>query len=319
VNHDWWRGWGILYVQSPVGALDGKVAIVTGAGRGIGRGEALALAAEGATVVVNDLGTSLDGARETSLADEVASEIRERGGNATTNTDDVSSWSGAQALIASTVDEFGRLDVLVNNAGVLRDTMSFKMDEDAWDAVIRVHLKGHFATTRFASEHWRAQSKAGNDRGGRIVNTVSEAGLYGGTGQANYAAAKAGIAGMTIALARELKNYGVTVNAIAPRARTRMTETVLGDYGAPPEGDAFDEWDPENIGPVVAWLASDDAADVTGQVFVVFGGRLHLMHGWTMVSEIEQNERWSVGAIAARKAELFGEHRPGAPRMGFGR
>jgi NAD(P)-dependent dehydrogenase (short-subunit alcohol dehydrogenase family) len=222
-------------------------------------------------------------------------------------------------LVHSTIERFGRLDILVNNAGVLRDQMSFKMDEDAWDAVIRVHLKGHFAPARFAAEHWRAQSKAGGESGGRIVNTVSEAGLYGGTGQANYAAAKAGIAGMTIALARELKNYGVTVNAIAPRARTRMTETVLGDYGAAPDGDAFDEWDPENIGPVVAWLASDDATDVTGQVFVVFGGRLHLMDGWTMVSEIEQDEQWSVEAIAARKAELFGERRSGAPRMGFGR
>jgi NAD(P)-dependent dehydrogenase (short-subunit alcohol dehydrogenase family) len=302
-----------------MGALDGKVAIVTGAGRGIGRGEALALAAEGATVVVNDLGTSLEGASEINHADEVVAEITVTGGQALADTNDVASWSGAQTLIESTIEHLGRLDILVNNAGVLRDQMSFKMDEDAWDAVIRVHLKGHFAPARFAAEHWRAQSKAGNESGGRIVNTVSEAGLYGGTGQANYAAAKAGIAGMTIALARELKNYGVTVNAIAPRARTRMTETVLGDYGAAPEGNAFDEWNPENIGPVVAWLASDDAADVTGQVFVVFGGRLHLMDGWTMVSEIEQDEQWSVDAIAARKVELFGERRSGAPRMGFGR
>jgi NAD(P)-dependent dehydrogenase (short-subunit alcohol dehydrogenase family) len=309
----------MLYRQPPVGALDGKVAIVTGAGRGIGRGEALALAAEGATVVVNDLGTSLDGAHEASPAQQVVDDITSNGGTAAANSEDVATWAGAQSLVASSLDQFGRLDILVNNAGVLRDQMSFKMDEDAWDAVIRVHLKGHFAPARFAAEHWRAQSKLGNESGGRVINTVSEAGLYGGTGQANYAAAKSGIAGMTIALARELKNYGVTVNAIAPRARTRMTETVLGDYGAPPEGDAFDEWDPDNIGPVVAWLASDDAADVTGQVFVAFGGRLHLMEGWTMVSEIEQGERWSVSAIADRKAELFGERRRGAPKMGFGR
>jgi NAD(P)-dependent dehydrogenase (short-subunit alcohol dehydrogenase family) len=302
-----------------VGALNGKVAIVTGAGRGIGRGEALALAAEGATVVVNDLGTSLEGASEASQADQVVDVITGRGGTAAANADDVASWNGARRLVESTIDQFGRLDILVNNAGVLRDQMSFKMEEEAWDNVIRVHLKGHFAPSRFAAEHWRAQSKAGDDSGRRIINTVSEAGLYGGTGQVNYAAAKAGIAGMTIALARELKNYDVTVNAIAPRARTRMTETVLGDYGAPPEGDAFDEWDPENIGPVVAWLASEEAADVTGQVFVVFGGRLHLMEGWTMVGEIEQDERWSVAAIAARKAELFAERRSGAPRMGFGR
>jgi len=302
-----------------VGALDGQVAIVTGAGRGIGRGEALALAAQGATVVVNDLGTTLEGDAEINHADEVVNEISDRGGTAMANGDDVASWAGAQALVESTIDRFGRLDILVNNAGVLRDQMSFKMDEEAWDAVVRVHLKGHFAPTRFAAEHWRGQSKAGDESPRRVINTVSEAGLYGGTGQANYAAAKAGIAGMTIALARELKNYGVTVNAIAPRARTRMTETVLGDFGAPPEGDAFDEWNPDNIGPVVAWLASDDAGDVTGQVFVVFAGRLHLMEGWTMVSEIEQNERWSVEAIAARKSELFGERRSGTPRMGFGR
>jgi NAD(P)-dependent dehydrogenase (short-subunit alcohol dehydrogenase family) len=302
-----------------MGALDGKVAIVTGAGRGIGRGDAHALAAEGATVVVNDLGTTLDGTSESSHAQEVADEITALGGTASANTDDVSSWSGAQALVQQAVAEFGRLDILVNNAGVLRDQMSFKMDEDAWDAVIRVHLKGHFAPSRFAAEHWRAQSKAGGTDGGRIINTVSEAGLYGLAGQANYVTAKAGIAAMTIALARELKNYGVTVNAIAPRARTRMTETVLGDYGAPPADGGFDEWDPDNIGAVVAWLASADAADVTGQVFVVFGGRLHLMDGWTMVGEIEQGERWSIDAIAARKSELFGDRRTGAPRQGFGR
>jgi len=309
----------MLYRHPPVGALDGNVAIVTGAGRGIGRGEALALAAEGAAVVVNDLGTTLDGDAETNHADEVVAEITAAGGRAVADTNDVATWSGAQALVARAVDSFGRLDILVNNAGVLRDQMSFKMDEDAWDSVVRVHLKGHFAPTRFAAEYWRDRSKGGDDSGGRVINTVSEAGLYGGTGQANYAAAKAGIAGMTIALARELKNYGVTVNAIAPRARTRMTETVLGDYGAPPADGGFDEWDPENIGPVVAWLASPDAADVTGQVFVVFGGRLHLMEGWTMVSEVEQTQRWSVDAIAARKAELFNERRSGAPKMGFGR
>jgi NAD(P)-dependent dehydrogenase (short-subunit alcohol dehydrogenase family) len=309
----------MLYRHSPVGALDGKVAIVTGAGRGIGRGEALALAREGASVVVNDLGTALDGTSETSPAQQVVEEIVAMDGTAIANDDDVSSWDGARAVVTKTVEQFGRLDVLVNNAGVLRDQMSFNMDEESWDAVIRVHLKGHFAPSRFAAEHWRTQSKAGSSDGGRIINTVSEAGLYGGTGQANYAAAKAGIAAMTITLARELKNYGVTVNAIAPRARTRMTETVLGDFGAPPEDGAFDEWNPENVGPVVAWLASDDAADVSGQVFVVFGGRVHLMDGWTMVGEIEQGERWSVDAIAARKKELFGERRSGVPRMGFGR
>jgi NAD(P)-dependent dehydrogenase (short-subunit alcohol dehydrogenase family) len=302
-----------------MGALDGKVAIVTGAGLGIGRSEALALAREGATVVVNDLGAALDGTTETSRAQETVDAIVAEGGKAVANHEDVASWDGAQRLVRAAVDDLGRLDILVNNAGVLRDGMSFKLDEDAWDTVVRVHLKGHFAPTRFAAEHWRERSKAGDDVRAAVINTASEAGLYGGTGQASYAAAKAGIAGMTIALSRELKNYGVNVNAIAPRARTRMTEAVLGDFGAPKDDGSFDEWDPDNIGPVVAWLASDHAADVTGQVFVVFGGRLHLMEGWTMVSEIEQDRRWSVEAIAARKQELFGDRRTGTPKMGFGR
>ncbi len=292
-----------------MGALDGKVAIVTGAGRGIGRGEALGLAREGAVVVVNDV----DDPQPTIDA------ITAVGGKAFASDDDVASWDGARALVHRTIDELGSLDVLVNNAGILRDQMSFKMDEAAFDDVLRVHLKGHFAPTRFAAEHWRARAKEGDAVRAAVINTSSEAGLYGGTGQVNYVAAKAGIAAMTIALARELKNYGVTVNAIAPRARTRMTETVLGDFGAPPADGGFDEWDPENIGPTVAWLASDAAADVTGQVFVVFGGRLHLMEGWTMVGEIEQGERWTVDGIAARRQELFGDRRTGAPIMGFGR
>jgi NAD(P)-dependent dehydrogenase (short-subunit alcohol dehydrogenase family) len=309
----------MLLPSPPVGALDGKDAIVTGAGRGIGRGEALALAAEGAAVVVNDLGTSADGAAvDSSPAEKVVAEITAAGGTAIADANDVASWSGAEALVQAAVQQLGRLDVLVNNAGFLRDQMSFNMDEQTWDDVVRVHLKGHFAPTRFAAAHWRAQSKAGDESGGVVINTVSEAGLYGGTGQANYVAAKAGIAGMTIGLARELKSYGVRVNAVAPRARTRMTESVLGDFAAAKEG-AFDEWDPDNVGPVVAWLASDDAADVSGQVFVVFGGRIHRFRGWEMVGEIEQDDRWSPKEIHARRDELFGSDRPGPPKMGFGR
>jgi NAD(P)-dependent dehydrogenase (short-subunit alcohol dehydrogenase family) len=294
-----------------VGALlDGRVAIVTGAGRGIGRGEALALAAAGATVVVNDI--------ELDAAESVVKEIEAAGGNGTADAADVASWDGARSLVAHAVDGHGALDVLVNNAGFLRDRMSFSMTEDELDDVIRVHLKGHLAMSRFAAEHWRARSKAGDERGGVIVNTTSEAGLYGGTGQINYVAAKAGIAGATIGLARELERYRVRVNAIAPRARTRMTEDVLGDFAAATPGQ-FDEWDAANVAPVVTWLASDDAREVTGQVFVVFGGRIHLFRGWEMVSEIEQAERWTVDAIAARMAELFGDRSSGPPTMGFGR
>ena len=300
-------------------ALGGQVAIVTGGGRGIGRGEALALAAEGAAVVVNDLGASADGtATGSSPAHDVVAEITAAGGTAVADGNDVASWAGAEALVQTAVEQFGRLDILVNNAGFLRDQMSFNMDEAAFDDVIRVHLKGHFAPSRFAAAHWRARSKAGDESGGVIVNTTSEAGLYGGTGQANYVAAKAGIAGMTIGLARELKRYGVRVNAVAPRARTRMTEEMLGDFAAPQEG-AFDEWDPDNVGPVVAWLASPAAAKVSGQVFVVIGGRIHRFEGWEMVSEIEQDHRWTVEEITVRQAELFGEARTGPPIMGFGR
>ncbi len=305
-----------------MGALEGKVAVVTGAGRGIGRGEALALAAEGATVVVNDLGLTLDGTADAGArtsAEQVVDEIVALGGTASANHDDVASFAGAESLISGAIDAHGRVDILVNNAGFLRDRMSFNMDEEAWDSVIRVHLKGHMAPSHFLAAHWRTRAKAGEETWGRIINTVSEAGLYGNPGQANYVAAKAGIAAMTIALARELKKYAVTVNAVAPRARTRMTETVLGDFGAPPADGGFDEWDPDNVGPVVAWLASEGAASINGQVFVVFGGRVHLMTGWELAGEIEQNERWTVASLTARQQELFGDRRSGIPRLGFGR
>jgi NAD(P)-dependent dehydrogenase (short-subunit alcohol dehydrogenase family) len=289
-----------------VGALDGKVAIVTGAGRGIGRGEARLLAQEGARVVVNDLGDE---------ADVVVDEIKADGGDAVANHDNVASWAGAERLVGQAVDTWGRLDVLVNNAGILRDAMSFNMTEDEWDSVVNVHLKGHFATCHFAARHWRDRAKAGDAVTGRIVNTASESGLFGNAGQANYAAAKAGIASMTIVLARELAKYGVTANCIAPRARTRLTATVTGaeEYMKGPE------WDPESIAPTVIFLASEAAADVSGQVFVVWGPRVHVMSGWSPVTTLDRGEgRWTVDELIARKDELFAKSGRAIPPMGFG-
>jgi NAD(P)-dependent dehydrogenase (short-subunit alcohol dehydrogenase family) len=293
-------------------ALDGKVAIVTGAGRGIGRGHARLLAAEGAKVVVNDLGGAVEGVgSDPTPAQEVAREIADAGGEAVVNGDDVSTWDGAEALVRQAIETFGDLHVLVNNAGILRDKMSFNIDESDWDAVIRVHLKGHFAPSRFAAAYWRERSKAGHAASGRIINTSSESGLFGNAGQTNYDAAKAGIASMTLAMARELDRYGVTVNAIAPRARTRMTETIFAMDAARD----FDYYDPDNIAPTVVWLASDDAADVTGRVFIVGGGDVYLVQNFTPTNRITKHGRWSVKELIARKDDLLaGEPRGVPPR-----
>jgi NAD(P)-dependent dehydrogenase (short-subunit alcohol dehydrogenase family) len=254
---------------------EGRACIVTGAGRGIGREYALRLAAYGASVVVNDLGGARDGTGgDVGPAQEVVDDIVARGGKAVANTDDVSSWDGAQGLTRQAVETFGRLDVLVNNAGILRDRMLFSMTEEEWDAVIKVHLKGTFASSRFAAEYWRNRSKAGETNDARIINTTSVAGLYANPGQSNYGAAKAGIAAFTQIAAQELGRYGVTVNAIAPGALTRLTD----DLGLPEE--MVKRFDPGSVAPVVAWLASPLSADITGQVIEASGLVLGVAEGW---------------------------------------
>jgi NAD(P)-dependent dehydrogenase (short-subunit alcohol dehydrogenase family) len=253
-----------------MGLLDGRVVIVTGAGGGIGRAHALAFAAEGARVVVNDIGVGLDGspAGGGSAAQGVVDEITAAGGEAVTSGANVADWQQAEGLIQTAVERFGGLDVLVNNAGIVRDRMFANTSEEEFDAVIAVHLKGHFATMRHATAYWRAQSKAGNPVDARIINTSSGAGLQGSVGQANYSAAKAGIAAMTLVAAAEMGRYGVTVNAIAPSARTRMTETVFAEMMATQDND-FDAMAPENISPLVVWLGRVESRDVTGRMFVV--------------------------------------------------
>jgi NAD(P)-dependent dehydrogenase (short-subunit alcohol dehydrogenase family) len=257
---------------------EGRVCIVTGAGRGIGREHSLMLAAHGAKVVVNDLGGSMDGTgTSTGPAQEVADEIVAAGGEAVANTDDISDWDGAKRLVDQAIGAFGQLDVLVNNAGILRDRMLVNMTEAEWDAVIKVHLKGTAAPSHHAANHWRERSKAGDDVDARIINTSSPSGIYGNPGQTNYGAAKAGIAAFTIIAAMELGRYGVTVNAIAPAALTRMTEN-LGMGQAP--DDVKEQMGPRWIAPIITWLSSSEARGVTGRVFDVSGRRLGIAEGW---------------------------------------
>jgi NAD(P)-dependent dehydrogenase (short-subunit alcohol dehydrogenase family) len=301
-----------------MGLLDGKVAVVTGAGRGIGREEALVLAAEGAKVVVNDLGAGLhgEGSADTHPAQEVVELIKKDGGEAVVNGDDISTWAGGKNVVDQAIDTYGSLDILVNNAGILRDKMSFNMDESDWDDVIRVHLKGHFAATHHAAVYWRNRSKAGEDVSGRIINTSSEAGLFGNAGQANYAAAKAGIAALTWVEARELNRYGVTANAIAPRARTRMTETIFGG-GMSAEQSGFDAWDPRNVANVVAFLAAPSSGDVNGQVFVVFGGNVYAMSAFKVAGQVNRDAAWTPEELVAAKDELFKGISSGVPDFSF--
>jgi len=298
------------------GLTGGRIVIVTGAGRGIGRAHALAFAAEGARVVVNDLGASLNGqGGEAGPAQDVVDEIRAGGGEAVANADDIASWEGAASLVRTALDAFGGLDVLVNNAGFLRDRMLVNLAEDEWDAVVRVHMKGHFAPLRHAAEYWRGEAKAGRPRAARVINTSSGAGLLGSVGQGNYSAAKAGILGLTTVAAAELGRYGVTVNAIAPAARTRMTEKTF-DMAAPSEG--FDAMAPENVSPLVVWLGSTESADVTGRVFEVDGGRVGVADGWRHGPTRDKGARWAPAELGPVVGELLAEALDPEPVYGAG-
>ena len=284
--------------------LDGKVAIVTGAGRGIGREHALALADAGAKLVVNDLGGSLAGdGSDRGPAEHVVEEIRSAGGEAVANGENVADFAGAERLVRQAIDHFGRLDILVNNAGILRDRMLVNMTEEEWDAVIAVHLKGHFAPTRHAAAYWREQSKSGEVVRARVINTSSPSGVFGNVGQANYGAAKGAIASFTLIAAQELARYGVTVNCLAPNARTRMTEETFGELAAPDEG--FDPLDPSNIAPLVVALCADDAQDITGQCFFVYGGAVNVLRAWDAGELVAADGRWEAGDLLAQLRTRF--------------
>jgi NAD(P)-dependent dehydrogenase (short-subunit alcohol dehydrogenase family) len=298
---------------------EGRVAIVTGAGRGLGRAHALELARQGAQVVVNDLGCELDGTGGgTGPAGEVVEEIRAAGGEAVANGDDVADFEGAARIVAAALDAFGGLDAVVNNAGFVRDRMFANVAEDEWDAVVRVHLKGHFAVARHAAAHWRDQAKAGAPVDGRIINTSSGAGLLGSVGQAAYSAAKGGIATLTLVQAAELGRYGVTANALCPAARTRMTEGVFTEMMAEVEGGAFDAMAPENVSPLVAWLASGASAHVTGRVFEVEGGQVGLATGYRHGPTVDNGARWEADELTDVIAGLLEQAPTPAPVYGTG-
>jgi len=306
---------------------EARVAIVTGAGRGIGRGHALELARQGAKVIVNDVGAEVDGQGHSKApAESVVEEIRSAGGEAVANQDDVSDWDGAGRIVQTAIDCFGSLDIVVNNAGILRDRMMVNMSIDEWDAVIKVHLRGTFAIMRRSVEYWRRRVKAGQTNQARVINTTSASGLFGNPGQANYGAAKAGIAALTLIGAVELANYGVTVNAINPGAHTRMTEQAKSGSYVSPHPDGFEVSDPENIAPLVAWLASPESSHITGRVFTVRGGQIRVLEGWRGGPSIDAHQRWDASqlgtvvtdlvAAAAPNADLWGNtpetSRPGA-------
>ena len=302
-----------------MGVCDGRVVIVTGAGRGIGRGHALEFARQGGSVVVNDLGGARDGTGASEVpAAEVVEEIQAMGGAAVANTDDISEWDGARRLVETALHHFGRLDVLVNNAGILRDRMIFNMEPEEWDAVMKVHLRGTFAPTRHAVAHWRDQFKAGLPVDARVINTSSSSGIFGNPGQTNYGAAKAGIAAFTVIAAREVERYGITVNAIYPSALTRMTEDLAALRGRAEQTDEERQRrDPDNIAPLVVWLGSAGSRGITGRVFGVSGGRITVAEGWHAGPRVEHDGRWDPAELgqvvpglvarAALNADMYGE------------
>jgi NAD(P)-dependent dehydrogenase (short-subunit alcohol dehydrogenase family) len=300
------------------GICDGRVVIVTGAGRGLGRSHALEFAQQGAKVVVNDIGAELDGTGGSlSPAAEVVEEIRSGGAEAVVNGDDVADWAGAQRIVKTALDSFGRLDVVVNNAGFVRDRMFVNATEEEWDAVLRVHLKGHFCVARWAASYWRDQTKAGEAVDARIVNTSSGAGMLGSIGQAAYSAAKGGIASLTLVQASELGRYGVTANAIAPTARTRMTEGVFADMMATPDRpDVFDAMAPENVSPLVVWLGSPESRDVTGRVFEMEGGKVSVADGWQHGPFVDKHSRWEPAELGPVISELIAKAPAPAPVYG---
>lgn len=293
-----------------MGELQGRVAIITGAGRGIGREHALLFAAEGAKVVVNDLGGANDGTgNDATPAQEVVNEIKAMGGEAVANYDNVADWEGAQRMVNMAVETFGDLDILVNNAGILRDRVLVNMTEAEWDAVIAVHLKGHFAPSRWAAAYWREQHKAGVTKPRNIVHTSSTSGLFANPGQSNYGAAKTGIATFSQILAKELARYNVKSNSIAPAARTRLTMATpgLGDRIAEPENKgAFDEWDPANISPLVAYLSSAKC-EFTGETFFVKGGEVTRIRSWERAESIDQDDRWGVAELTVALNKMASE------------
>jgi NAD(P)-dependent dehydrogenase (short-subunit alcohol dehydrogenase family) len=295
------------------GLCTGRVVVITGAGNGIGRAHALTFAAQGAKVVVNDLGGSRDGTGSSAgPAQAVADEITAAGGEAVANTDDISSWAGAERLIRQAVDTFGGLDVVVNNAGILRDRMIVTMTEQDWDTVIAVHLKGTFAVLHHAAAYWRQRSKEGHANDARVINTTSSSGLFANAGQGNYGAAKSGIATLSIIAARELDRYGVTVNAIAPTALTRLTEDVpmMSDAAA------ATELSPEAISPLVVWLGSAESRPVTGRVFGVWGNAITVIEGWVNGPSVSRDSAWDPATLTAVVPDLVAKAAPNAGMVG---